>query len=58
MSIQIWLKELTDYMSTRNIITEKKTQIIIEQLDKDSQTIIKDMMNTSPLTSFKELEDW
>ena len=55
MNIHIWLKELTDYMSTRNIKTDKeKTQIIIEQLDKDSQTIIKEIMNTTPFTSFKE----
>jgi hypothetical protein len=59
MSIHIWLKEITDYMSTKNINTDKeKTQLIIEQLDKDSQTIIKEIMKTTPFTSFKEFEDW
>ena len=46
-------------MNVKKIKTdEEKKQLAIEQLDKENQTIVKDINQSKPFKTYKELEEW
>ena len=59
MNISVWLSEINEFLESNKIINDSaKQKTVIDKLDKTNKILVKEIIESKQIKTYKELEEW